>query len=234
MEKERGDNINSNYDAISIFTLSFCWSQQTFLAICMNHTDSFIYSVLFYTYYWEQATITMADNNETTEQEISDMTPLFSKEGDEDGELFRDKVRCVFEKFDQDKDGYLNFEELAALQKKTAGTELTKELFVMACKALTCEPQTGIHLEALKLTYAAEGSDIGRFHHHCRDWTIFLLRPRLTFRVLLRFLALLVVVSDKDYYKVFPERKPKKKKAKEGEDEVFEIGVDGSVDISSW
>ena len=109
----------------------------------------------------------MADN-ETTE-EISDMTPLFSKEGDEDGELFRDKVRCVFEQFDEDKDGYLNFKELAALQKKTAGTELTKELFVMACKALTCEPGTGIHLEALKLTYAAEGSDIGRYFFRSRQ-----------------------------------------------------------------
>jgi Ca2+-binding EF-hand superfamily protein len=95
-----------------------------------------------------------------------DLSPLFSTEGndEEDGELFRDKVRALFEQFDADKDGHLRFSELGALQKATSGELLTEELYVMACRALDCTPQTGISLDALKLTYAAEGADIGEYY----------------------------------------------------------------------
>lgn len=91
------------------------------------------------------------------------LSPLFSSEGEDDGEWFRDKVRAVFEHFDTDKDDHLKFAELSALQKATAGTMLTEEMYVMACRALDCHPSTGISLDALKMTYAAEGSDIGEY-----------------------------------------------------------------------
>lgn len=40
---------------------------------------------------------------------------------------------------------------------------------VMACRALDCTPQKGISLDALKLTYAAEGSDIGTYMMLVKD-----------------------------------------------------------------
>lgn len=83
---------------------------------------------------------------------------------------FRDQVRHLFEHFDQDHDGYLNFPELQALQAATTGTTttddgsstLTENMYVMACKALNCHPTTGLSLEALKFTYASDGADISK------------------------------------------------------------------------
>jgi len=73
---------------------------------------------------------------------------------------FRAQVRSLHEHFDKDKDGYLNFSELAALQKATDDATLSEENYLMACRALDCVPNQGIKLEALMLTYAAEGSDL--------------------------------------------------------------------------
>ena len=77
-------------------------------------------------------------------------------------ELFTDRVRKIHEKFDIDKDGHLNFEELAALQQTTDGATLTKDMYVMACRALDCQPSIGVSVGALKLTYASEGADISK------------------------------------------------------------------------
>ena len=89
-------------------------------------------------------------------------------------EGFKDRVRAVHEHFDVDGDGYLNFSELAALQKATEGVKLSEENFVMACKALGCQPNKGISLDALKLTYASNGASIGTYSDDCtnvrRDW----------------------------------------------------------------
>lgn len=99
--------------------------------------------------------------------EAQDISPLFHNDNDEDNavtaELFRDRVRCLHEYFDKNGDGFLNFEELAALQKATEGATLTKEMYVMACKALDSKPDRGISVDALKLTYASEGTDISKF-----------------------------------------------------------------------
>jgi len=105
----------------------------------------------------------MASNEKMNDD--TEFSPLFaSEEGAEDyAELLRDKVRALFEHFDTDKDEHLNFAELGALQKATAGTTLTEEMYVMACRALNCHPKKGISLDALKFTYAAEGSDIGEY-----------------------------------------------------------------------
>lgn len=109
----------------------------------------------------------MTEEDSKSPEENVPITPLFSSdntttnEDEDDGEWFRDKVRAVFEHFDTDHDDHLKFAELAALQKATAGTMLTEEMYLMACRALDCKPQLGISLDALKLTYVAEGSDIG-------------------------------------------------------------------------
>jgi len=73
---------------------------------------------------------------------------------------FLDKVRAIHERFDTDKDGYLNFGELSSLQLTTSGNTMDENTYVMVCRALACHPNQGIGFEALKLTYAAEGSDI--------------------------------------------------------------------------
>ena len=75
-------------------------------------------------------------------------------------EGFRDKVKVLFEHFDVDQDGYLNFDELSALQRATSTDRLTEPMYVMACQSLQCHPDTGLTVEALKFTYASDGADI--------------------------------------------------------------------------
>ena len=73
---------------------------------------------------------------------------------------FMDKVRAIHEHFDKDKDGYLNFEELSSLQLITSGAEMEGKQYGMVCQALRCRPSQGLPLDALKLTYAADGADV--------------------------------------------------------------------------
>jgi hypothetical protein len=83
------------------------------------------------------------------------------EDGDEDfAEGFRDKVNAIHEHFDRDKDGCLNFRELAALQYRTSGNELVSDQYVMVCKALGCHPDKGLSVQTLRLTYAADGTDL--------------------------------------------------------------------------
>jgi hypothetical protein len=88
------------------------------------------------------------------------MKALF-EDGDEDfAEAFRDKVNAIHEHFDRDKDGCLNFHELAALQYRTSGIELGSDQYEMVCKALGCHPDKGVSVQTLRLTYAADGTDL--------------------------------------------------------------------------
>eukprot|EP00540_Astrosyne_radiata_P002453 CAMPEP_0116826510 /NCGR_PEP_ID=MMETSP0418-20121206/2567_1 /TAXON_ID=1158023 /ORGANISM="Astrosyne radiata, Strain 13vi08-1A" /LENGTH=106 /DNA_ID=CAMNT_0004455149 /DNA_START=109 /DNA_END=429 /DNA_ORIENTATION=+ len=87
---------------------------------------------------------------------------LFEDENEKFAEEFRDRVRAIHEHFDKDEDGYLKFEELAALQRVTSGTTLEGDQYVMACRALECHPNKGISIEALRLTYASEGTNVGK------------------------------------------------------------------------
>ena len=110
--------------------------------------------------------ITMnAESNQVSEE--TEIHALFQGGDDDDkgsfAEGFKDLVREVHEKFDRDGDGYLSFSELAALQQVTEGARLSEENYVMACRALDCNPSQGISLDALRLTYAAEGTSIGTF-----------------------------------------------------------------------
>ena len=168
----------------------------------------------------------MTSSNNNSDKKVA-LTPLFDGDIDaKDAELMRDKVRTLFEHFDVDGDEHLKFAELAALQKATAGTLLTEEMYMMACRALDCTPHQGISLDALKLTYAAEGSDIGT----CSTGEA----PMIV------FFCLWYTYVEKDYYTVFPDRDPNKKDnstpdkgGNDDEEQVYEIGADGTVDISS-
>ena len=68
-------------------------------------------------------------------------------------------VQALHEHFDADRDGFLNFAELAALQVATSGETLSADNYVMVCRTLQCLPQQGISLTALRLTYASDGTD---------------------------------------------------------------------------
>ena len=98
----------------------------------------------------------------TSRQEERDLSPLFSNEDESTAESFRDKVRCLHEHFDKDEDGHLCFSELAALQKATEGVILSEEMYLMACRTLTCDTGKGLTLGALKVTYASDGANVGR------------------------------------------------------------------------
>jgi len=69
-------------------------------------------------------------------------------------------VQALHSHFDYDKDGYLNFEEIGALQLATSGESMTENQYVVVCRTLLCDPRQGISLVALRLTYAAEGTDL--------------------------------------------------------------------------
>jgi hypothetical protein len=90
--------------------------------------------------------------------------PIFDGDDDENvvsfANEFRDKVQVLFEYFDKDVDGYLNYAELRKLQSATSGVVLSEEMYIMACKALNCHPSQGLSLDALKFTYASDGADI--------------------------------------------------------------------------
>ena len=68
-------------------------------------------------------------------------------------------VQALHEHFDADNDGFLKFEELAALQLATSGETLTPDMYIAVCRTLECQPGTGISLTALRLTYASDGTN---------------------------------------------------------------------------
>mmetsp|Transcript_35940 Transcript_35940/g.38926 ORF Transcript_35940/g.38926 Transcript_35940/m.38926 type:complete len:185 (+) Transcript_35940:71-625(+) len=154
---------------------------------------------------------------EGSNNNMDTMKPLFETLKDDDNAMlsfadgFRDKVKILFEKFDVDEDGYLNYEELAALQQATSDggdNELSKKMYVMVCQSLNCHPDNGLSLGGLKFTYASEGADID-------------------------------IDYDKVFHKKEKKKRSKKKKKKkkpvekdnDDDDKIYEVGVNG-VDIS--
>ena len=95
---------------------------------------------------------------------------IFTSDTTEDGgqmvhfaEQFKDKVRAIHEHFDKNKDGFLNFEELSNLQLATSGQVLESTMYAYLCQGLNCQPDKGLGLDGLKLTYASEGANIGEY-----------------------------------------------------------------------
>lgn len=92
---------------------------------------------------------------------VSEVGPaIFQESGDSFAEAMVDRVRALHEHFDVDKDGYLSFEELRSLQLLTSGSDMSTDQYLMVCKALECSPGKGITLDALRLTYAADGTSV--------------------------------------------------------------------------
>jgi hypothetical protein len=161
------------------------------------------------------------------------LKPLFEvlKESDSAmmsfAEGFRDKVKILFEHFDHDTDGRLKYDELAALQTATAddgynSDRLSKEMYVMACQSLNCHPDEGLSLEALKFTYAADGSDIDADYDKVFDKD-----------GKARKMVIKVELPTQKTKKQSTQKGGKKSVAsKEEEDKVYEIESNGVVDIS--
>ena len=106
----------------------------------------------------------------TTREETGETigTSLFSNGDNDDGDemisfadQFVDKVRAIHEHFDKNCDGFLNFEELSSLQLCTSGQILDSSLYGYLCQGLGCQPDKGLSLDGLKLTYASEGANVG-------------------------------------------------------------------------
>ena len=108
----------------------------------------------------------MASNSkEENASGISPVDALFGKEDDNSlANGFRDKVAAIHSHFDRDRDGFLNHDELRGLQIITSGNDMHQGQYVMVCNSIGCNPSNGLSVEALKLVYAAEGSNIGKLH----------------------------------------------------------------------
>ena len=123
----------------------------------------------------------------------------------QDGTTFdmKSQVVAIHEHFDADGDGYLNYKELSSLQLITSGADMTQEQYKHVCTMLDCHPDKGLSLDALRLTYAAEGTNVEDDFKK---------------------------VFPKG--KVPAKQSGAKQKAKDDEDDVIEVG-EGGVDISS-
>eukprot|EP00545_Synedropsis_sp_CCMP1620_P014524 CAMPEP_0119005782 /NCGR_PEP_ID=MMETSP1176-20130426/1928_1 /TAXON_ID=265551 /ORGANISM="Synedropsis recta cf, Strain CCMP1620" /LENGTH=139 /DNA_ID=CAMNT_0006957627 /DNA_START=22 /DNA_END=441 /DNA_ORIENTATION=- len=131
-----------------------------------------------------------ADSNPTLQALFEDGNEGFAEE-------FRDKVGAIHEYFDRDKDGHLNFSELGDLQHKTSGSDLDADQYVMVCKGMGCHPNKGVSVQALRLTYAANGTDLEDDYYK-----VFPERKKA-------------------------KKKVDKKKDEKEEDKVYEVGADG-------
>jgi hypothetical protein len=80
----------------------------------------------------------------------------------QDGTTFdmKSQVVAIHEHFDADGDGFLNYKELSSLQLITSGADMTPEQYKHVCTMLDCHPDKGLSLDALRLTYAAEGTNV--------------------------------------------------------------------------
>jgi len=80
----------------------------------------------------------------------------------QDGTTFdmKSQVVAIHEHFDVDGDGFLNYKELSSLQLITSSADMTPEQYKHVCTMLDCHPDKGLSLDALRLTYAAEGTNV--------------------------------------------------------------------------
>lgn len=125
----------------------------------------------------------------------------------QDGTTFdmKSQVVAIHEHFDADGDGYLNYKELSSLQLITSGADMTQEQYKHVCTMLDCHPDKGLSLDALRLTYAAEGTNVEDDFKK---------------------------VFPKGKVPAKPRGASKAKKDDNDEDDVIEVG-EGGVDVSS-
>ena len=118
----------------------------------------------------------------------------------------KDKVAAIHAHFDRDNDDHLNYAELRSLQLVTSGADMTREQYKQVCATLNCHVDKGLCLDALKFTYAAEGTDVEE-----------------DFRK---------IFPDGKVKKMKMASNNKKEDNKDEDDDVIEVG-EGGVDISS-
>ena len=73
-----------------------------------------------------------------------------------------EKLRAIFQHFDDNDDGYLSYQELRRLQLQTSGDDLDGPTFCALCEEFKCQPSRGLTLDALRATYEdGDGIDGG-------------------------------------------------------------------------
>lgn len=73
-----------------------------------------------------------------------------------------EKLRAIFQHFDDNDDGYLSYQELRRLQLQTSGDDLDGPTFCALCQEFKCQPSRGLTLDALRATYQdGDGIDGG-------------------------------------------------------------------------
>ncbi|CAE7537854.1 Znf622 [Symbiodinium natans] len=74
------------------------------------------------------------------------------------------RAASVFRYFDEDRDGYLNHEEVSELWKATStdGSEVSTSMFKAACQQVDADPRRGLSVEALGQLYAEGFADLER------------------------------------------------------------------------
>jgi hypothetical protein len=69
-------------------------------------------------------------------------------------------ISFIFDKYDLDKDKFLNFSELKALSMDTEGNEMSKKQYKTICGSLSANHAKGLKLQHLAITYLTPDSDI--------------------------------------------------------------------------
>ena len=73
-----------------------------------------------------------------------------------------EKLRAIFQHFDDNDDGYLSYQELRRLQLQTSGDDLDGPTYCALCEEFKCQPSRGLTLDALRATYEdGDGIDGG-------------------------------------------------------------------------
>ena len=98
------------------------------------------------------------------EQDI--MAEVAKRRQERDAHATKRKSDKIFEKFDKDRDGYLNYMELCELGRATGG-DLPQAAYVAVCQELGADPSKGVTKALLLLMYT--DASLGDAH---RDYNL--------------------------------------------------------------
>lgn len=104
------------------------------------------------------STTSTGDNNNNYNEQQEEEAKLKMK--------IHPKVKAIHDHFDTNRDGYLNYDELSALQSCTSEQDLDGNVYHQLCVQFGCDPNKGLSIAGLNLVYATEVTDIGAFIVH--------------------------------------------------------------------